>query len=313
MSKRSAAGSYRLPLAAITLFLILMSSFAMTQESKSVVLELDHVSVCGSNLDSLRQAFTEAGMTPDLGGAHGNGITQMAIIGFDDGTYIELIAPIKPGATAGSDWAKFMSDDAVTCAWAVGTNVLLQEVDRLKKAGIPVTAPERGSRKRPDGMSVEWMTAQVGSGTPGSMLPFIIEDETPRPWRVQTSASVKGAPVTGVENVVIGVSNLDASIALFRKAYGWTDPVTETQKDFGKLAYFPGEPVILAAPNGGGWLAEHISKYGESPVAYLLNTSDFTAATKKYHLNLAKNWFGQKLAWFDQTKLKGIKLGVIGQ
>jgi hypothetical protein len=206
-----------------------------------------------------------------------------------------------------------MSEDAVTCAWAVGTNVLLQEVDRLKKAGIPVKSPERGSRKRPDGMSIEWMTADAGSGTPGSTLPFIIEDQTPRAWRVQTSDSVKGAPVYSVESVVLGVSNLDASIALFRKAYGWAEPLTETQKDFGRLAYFPGEPVILAAPSGGGWLSDRLAKYGESPVAYLLGTRDFAAANKKYKLSGTKTWFGQKVAWFDAGRLKGVRLGVIGQ
>jgi hypothetical protein len=295
------------------LIMIMMVQTAMAQESKAVVLELDHVSVCGSNLDTLRQAFTDAGLTPDIGGPHGNGITQMALVGFDDGTYLELIAPIKPGVTVGSDWAKFMSEDAVTCAWAVTSNVLLQEVDRLKKAGIPVTAPAAGSRKRPDGMSVEWQTAGVGSGTPGSVLPFVIEDETPRAWRVQTSASVAGAPVSGVVNVVVGVNNLDASIALFRKAYGWSDPVIQKEKDFGKLAYFPGEPVILAAANGGGWLSEHIAKYGESPVAYLLATQDFAAATKRYKLSSNKTWFEQKVAWFDAGKLKGVRLGVIGQ
>jgi hypothetical protein len=257
--------------------------------------------------------LTDVGLTPDLGGPHGNGITQMAIIGFDDATYIELIAPIKPGVSAGSDWAKFMADDAVTCAWAVGTNVLLEEVDRLKKAGIPVTTPERGSRKRPDGMSIEWMTANVGNGTAGSTLPFVIEDQTPRAWRVQTSASVQGAPVSGVESVVLGVNNLDASIALFRKAYGWAAPLTETQKDFGKLAYFPGEPVILAAPSNGGWLSDRLAKYGEAPVAYLLATRDFAAATKKYKLSGTKTWFGQRVAWFDPGKLKGVHLGVIGQ
>ena len=215
--------------------------------------------------------------------------------------------------SAGSDWAKFMADDAVTCAWAVGTNVLLEEVDRLKKAGIPVTTPERGSRKRPDGMSIEWMTANVGNGTAGSTLPFVIEDQTPRAWRVQTSASVQGAPVSGVESVVLGVNNLDASIALFRKAYGWAAPLTETQKDFGKLAYFPGEPVILAAPSGGGWLSDRLAKYGEAPVAYLLATRDFAAATKKYKLSGTKTWFGQRVAWFDPGKLKGVHLGVIGQ
>lgn len=310
MPKRSSPICCRLSFA--TLLLLLMTQPAMTQE-KSVTLELDHVSICGSNLDTLRRIFTDMGMTPDYGGPHGNGVTQMAIIGFDDASYVELIAPIKPGATAGSGWAKFMAEDMVTCAWAVGTNVLLQEVERLKKAGIPVKPPERGSRKRPDGMSVEWMTADVGSGTPGSTLPFILEDQTPRDWRVQTSAGVKGAPVSGVENVVLGVNNLDASIALFRKAYGWAEPITETQKDFGKLAYFPGEPVILAAPFNGGWLSDRLGKFGEAPVAYLLATRDFAAATKKYKLNGTKTWFGQKVAWFDAGKLKGVRLGVIGQ
>jgi hypothetical protein len=313
MPKRSSPICCRLSFSTVIFLLLLMSQPAMNQESKSLALEIDHVSICGSNLDTLRQTFTDVGMTPDFGGPHGNGITQMAIIGFDDASYIELIAPVKPGATAGSDWAKFMSDDAVTCAWAVGTNVLLQEVDRLKKAGIPVKTPEHGSRKRPDGMSIEWMTADVGSGTPGSTLPFIIEDQTPRAWRVQTSASVQGAPVSGVENVVLGVNNLDASIALFRKAYGWAEPLTETQKDFGKLAYFPGEPVILAAPTGGGWLSDRLAKFGETPVAYLLGTHAFAGATKKYKLSGTKTWFGQKVAWFDAGKLKGVRLGVIGQ
>jgi Glyoxalase-like domain len=283
------------------------------QESKTVILELDHTSICGSNLDTLRQAFTDAGLTPDFGGPHGNGITQMAALAFDDGSYIELIAPIKAGAAAGSDWAKFMDGDAATCAWAAGTNVLLQEVDRLKKAGVAVTTPEHGSRKRPDGMAVEWMTAAVGSGTPGSTLPFMIEDQTPRAWRVQTSESVKGAPVSGIESVVVGVNNLDAAIAMFRKAYGWSEPLVENQKDFGKMAYFPGEPIILASPSGGGWLSERISKYGESPAAILLSAKDFPAAIKKYKLSGNKTWFGQKVAWFDASKIKGVRLGVIGQ
>jgi hypothetical protein len=286
---------------------------AQEQEKKTVVLELDHASVCGSNLDALQQAFADVGMKPDFGGAHSNGVTQMAYIGFDDQSYLELIAPVKAGVTEGSEWGKFMLSDVGPCAWAVGTNVLLQEIDRLKKIGIAVTTPEKGSRKRPDGMALEWTIVDVGPGTPGSLLPFMIEDETPRTWRFQNSGSVKGAPVTGIENVVIGVNNLDESIALFRKAYGWSEPLTENQKDFGKLAYFPGEPVILAAPAGGGWLADRIGKFGQSPVAYLLGTRDFVAATKKYKLSGNKTWFAQKVAWFDAGKLKGARIGVIGQ
>lgn len=315
MSRRNPPMACRFSAAAFVLVLLLLSAIplstsAMAQQ-KSVVLELDHVSICGSNLDPLRQAFTDVGLTPDFGGPHGNGVTHMAAVGFDDGTYIELIAPVKAGVTAGSAWAKFMGEDAVTCAWAVGTNVLLQEVDRLKKAGIAVAEPTKGSRKRPDGMSVEWTIADVGSSTPGAVLPFVIEDQTPRAWRVQTSAGVQGAPVSGAENIVLGVSNLEASVAMFRKAYGWTEPIIENQKDWGRMAYFPGEPVILAS--GAGWISDRIGKFGESPVAILLAGRDFPAAVKKYKLGGTKTWFGQKVAWFDAGKLKGVRLGVIGQ
>jgi hypothetical protein len=85
----------------------------------------------------------------------------------------------------------------------------------------------------------------------------------------------------------------------------------ETQKEFGKTAYFPGQPVILAS--GGGWVSDHVNKFGESPVAYLLGTRDFAGAMKKYRLSGGKLWFGQKIGWFDAGKLKGVRLGVIGQ
>ncbi|MGA6985917.1 MAG: VOC family protein, partial [Terriglobales bacterium] len=108
MFKRTSLICCRLSFVTLVLLLsfrLAVTQSAMAQENKSVTLELDHVSICGSNLDTLRQAFSEVGLAPDIGGPHGNGITQMAIIGFDDTTYIELIAPIQPGVTAGSDWS----------------------------------------------------------------------------------------------------------------------------------------------------------------------------------------------------------------
>ena len=66
------------------------------------------------------------------------------------------------------------------------------------------------------------------------------------------------------------------------------------------------------SPSGGGWLADRLGRFGESPVAYLLGTPGFAAAFKKYKLNNTKTWFGQKVAWFDPAKLKGARVGVIG-
>ena len=280
----------------------------------SMQLKVDHASVCGSDLEPMRQAFASVGLVTDYGGPHAS-VTHMALLGFEDGSYLELIAPQKPGAVEGSGWAKMMAGDAGACAWAVGSNDIKIEASRLKSLGIEVEGPNPGSRKRPDGKVIEWETARIGPGTPGATLPFIIQDHTPRNLRVQPSASVKGSSLTGIDIVVLGVKDLDTTIALFRSAYGWPSPVLEDHKEFGaKMAYFRGTPVMLATPlDEGSWLTRRLQEFGESPVAYLLGTTDPGAATKRYGLTAQTRWFGRNVAWFDGSKLKTVKLAVIAQ
>jgi Glyoxalase-like domain len=299
---------------AVAVIVFASSGFAETPPGP-VFLNIDHVSVCGSNLETMQQAFASAGLTADYGGPHATGGTHMALLGFADGSYLELIAPQAGVQGDGNGWGKLMADNAGPCAWAVEPKDIGDEVARLKSVGMPVAGPTVGSRKRPDGMALEWDTARVGTGAPGTTLPFLIQDRTPREWRVGVSKSVEGSGLSGVEVAVIGVNDLNAAIALFRKAYGWAAPLTEEHSDFeAKLAYFPGEPVILAAPSGGhSWLADRLQKEGESPVAYLLATQDLNAVIKKFHPSGTRNWFGQRVTWFDAKKLNGVRLGVIGQ
>jgi hypothetical protein len=274
-------------------------------------LKVDHATVCASDLEPMRQAFASVGLATDYGGPHAS-VTHMALLGFEDGSYLELIAPQKPGATEDSPWAKFLAGDAGPCAWAVGSRAIRADVERLKKTGTHAEGPFPGSRTKPDGTVIEWETAGV-TGTPGAILPFMIQDKTPRNLRVQPSASIKGSGLTGIEIVVLGVKDLDAAIGLFRTAYAWPAPSVAEQKEFGaKMAYFPGTPVILATPlDQNSWLARRLQEFGESPVAYLLGTADLEAATKRYGLTAQTQWFGRKLAWFDAGKLKGVRLGVI--
>lgn len=281
--------------------------------SKPMQIRVDHATVCGSQLDTLRESFAWVGLTPDYGGPHAHGGTQMALLGFDDGSYLELIAPQKAGVPMDSEWSKMIAGDAGPCAWATGSNNLKDDVAQLKSRGVKVDGPYPGSRTRPDGKVIAWEGAMVGPDAPGAVLPFMIEDKTPRALRVQPSASVKGSRLTGIEIVVVGVKNLDPSIALFRKAYGWDPPVIEEHKEWGvKLAYFKGNSAILATPlDESSWLAERLRKFGESPVAYLLGTQDLNAASTRFHLQAGSIWFGRKLAWFDATRLHGVRLGVV--
>lgn len=287
-----------------------------TSGSPVAPLKVDHASICGSDLDALRAAFTSIGLAPDYGGPHGNGVTQMALIGFDDGSYLELIAPVKkddPKLASASDWGKFIIADAGPCAWAVGSRDLAGDVERLKKAGVSVKGPSGGSRKKPDGTTIEWQTAQVGDSGVGAVVPFMIQDKTPRELRVKPSASVKGGPLTGIAMVVIAVKDLDAAVASFRKAYGLGAPKTEDHKDFGaKLAYFEGTPVVLATPlDSGSWLTERLSKFGESPVAYMLWARELASSKKQLRSGSDALWFGKKVGWFDENQLKGARIGIM--
>jgi hypothetical protein len=277
-------------------------------------LKVDHVTICGPDLARLQEAFAALGLKSDYGGPHANGGTHMAVIGLEDGSYVELVAPIKAGATTDSGWSKLMLAKAGACAWAVGSNDIQKDVDALKGAGLPVDGPFPGGRKKPDGKVLEWQTAALGTEQAGAVLPFIIQDHTPREWRVQPSASTKEMGLSGIRIVVLGVKELDEAIALFRKAYGWSAPVKEEHPEFGaRLAYFQGTPVILAVSIGAdSWLAKRLNELGESPVAFLLGGPDFEKASAKATLATGK-WFGLSVAWFDSEKLQGARIGVVAR
>jgi len=279
-------------------------------------IRIDHVTLCSSSLDASRKAFADAGLVTDYGGPHANGATHMALLGFEDGSYLELVAPLKSEPTASgpmSGWTKSMRSDAGACAWAIRTSNIQEEVDRLQAAGIEVTAPEHGGRKKIDGSALRWQTAAAGPGAAGSLLPFMIQDETSRDLRVRPSEDVRDTGLTGVGVVILGVARLNAAIQLFRTAYGWPEPQIEEHQDPGaRLAHFPDTPVTLATPlDSRSWFASRLERFGDCPLAFLLATPDVDVASKRFGLVRAGTWFRRKVAWFDDSKLHGARLGVI--
>ena len=277
--------------------------------------------MCGSDLDAMRRACTAVGLASEYGGPHANRVTHMALVGFEDGSYLELIAPFAPEAAATGmmgGWAKFMRENAGPSAWAVASSDIHAEVQRLRAVGIPVHGPDRGGRTRADGAILEWETAILGTGPAGSLLPFMIQDKTPRNLRAQPSAALEGSGIAGVAAVVLGVRKLEEAAAQFRKAYDWTDAVREENPEFGaSLAHFPGTPVILAAAivsrqdAGATQVQARLQQFGECPAAFLLSTPNLANAVQRFRLQPAGRWFGRRLAWFDSTKLGSMRLGVI--
>lgn len=284
-------------------------------------LEIDHVTLAGPDLAKMEQAFARVGLTTDYGGVHSNGVTHMSLLGFEDGSYLELISTVKPGALSPL-WGDSIGRNGGPCAWAVGVDDVALEARRLNSLGVPVQGPSYYHRRRPDGALVEWDLAFPGDHLPGAVLPFLIKDRTPRQLRVRPSASVSSqaeggklrpGSLRGVALVVLGVEDIKATAELFQRLFDWPAARVEEDHRFGaRLASFEGAPVALAAPlRGSRWLSDRLEQLGESPCAFLIGTKSLERAARHFPLGETTSWLDRKTAWFDREALHGIRLGVI--
>jgi len=271
-------------------------------------LKIDHVTVAGGNLQQLRANLASIGIESVYGGPHSNGATEMALVSFPDGSYLELMAPrahADPAALARQPWALFLKHDGGPCAWAVREADVTAEVARLKAAGIQVSAPVRNGRKRPDGVQLDWETAQVGAAPNGTFFPFLIHDFTPRQQRAFPQGKPSNKDFGGIAKVIIAVRDLDAAAKRYAQAYGTPPPIKDLDMAFGAhLALLGNAPVILAQPlNSQSWLVERLAQFGEAPCAFVLDWRRGRFATASQ-----SRWFGRNISWFDSAKL-GWRLG----
>ena len=271
-------------------------------------LKVDHVTAAGKDLHALQRALLAVGIPSQYGGPHANRATEMALTGFPDGSYLELIAiqpKAEPAGLAATPWRRCMEGNAGPCGWAVRPADIAAETERLRKAGIAVTEPAKNGRRRPDGVQLDWETAQAGSGN-GDFFPFLIHDFTPRERRAYPGGKPTTSMYQGIAKVVLSVENLEAAIGKYQRAYGLAAPQQQEDAAFGaRLAWFRGTPVVLAAPNGPqSWLAERLRRFGETPCAFILGRTGGLVG----HLTLS-HWFDKPVAWLEPDAL-GWRLGV---
>lgn len=274
-------------------------------------LRIDHITVAGARLDTMRQAFSLATrIGTEYGGKHSNHASEMALASFPDGSYLELIGiqpDADPAAVASHVWSAFLRGNAGPCAFAIRVPDVAAEIARFTSVGVQAGEIEKSGRVRPDGVELSWETAEAGPGPRGSVLPFLIRDFSPREKRAYPTGKPTTTRYAGVALAVIGVRDLNGAVALYRKAYGLPEPKRQRDAAFGAdLAWFEGTPVALAAPVGpDSWLAGRIGQFGNSPCAFLL------ASTARTLRRSGTRWFGRPVEWFDERKL-GWKLGVWG-
>lgn len=270
--------------------------------------EMDHVPIAWQNLSSVSTAFAEIGLTPEYGGKHQNGITHMALLGFPDGSYLELIAERSDATSqAHAFWPEYIRSNAGPCAWFARSSNLRADCHRLLDAGVPIDGPRYGSRSQENGKLIEWDWARFGTSDTRQLLPSLIADRTPRSYRVSTSPSVRNSSLVGIDQIVLAVANLSERIDYFTDVFGFPTPVQELVPGFGTVAAFPGQPVALASPTDTSsdtdWLVDRLEQYPDSPCAVLLATSDLTAARQELLLTEPGKWANGTVAFADSSIL----------
>ncbi len=275
-------------------------------------LKIDHVAVAGSRLEPLQSAFADVGLATDYGGPHSNGVTHMSLLGFDDGSYIELISSLRSDRVS-PWWHEHIVGDGGPCAWALETDDVAAAAQRARALGITVAGPTHVFRDRPDGTRVEWDQAILGDHGMGALLPFVLKDRTPRHYRVKPSVSVADTELKAVGLVVLGIADLDRASKLFQQLYDLPPPtVCESSSFAATLAHFENQPFALATPSAPqGWLHERLMQFGDSPCACLVGTNSLAYSKKRLSLSDGEVWFGQQVAWFNSSVLRSLRIGLI--
>jgi hypothetical protein len=145
------------------------------------LLKLDHAIIAVADLDPAVEDYRALGFTVIYGGRHASGATHNALICFQDGTYLELLAPTGDPAQPGApDYSPLVLHGEGLVGYALLSTDLTADAEALRSRGVQVGEISEGRRLRKDGIELHWRTATIDGG----MSPFLIEDITPRHLRV---------------------------------------------------------------------------------------------------------------------------------
>jgi hypothetical protein len=226
---------------------------------------IDHIVIVVKNLEGASEQFATAGFTVTPGGSHPTG-THNALIPFQDGSYLELIAIEDANLAKDHPWFKRMAGKEGFVTFAVGADPLDYELERLAALGISAVDRKDGARARPDGKQLQWKSSALQSDPP-VYLPFLIQDVTDRALRVPGGdAAEHKNGVKGTTGLTIVTDNVEQAMTPYGRMF--SAPVAALDHGFEGIQqgwrYFVEEYWIdlIQPPAGESPLSEYLATYG---------------------------------------------------
>jgi catechol 2,3-dioxygenase-like lactoylglutathione lyase family enzyme len=184
-------------------------------QSEGDVQGIDHIVIAVRDLAAASDDYARLGFTVTPGGEHTGGATHNALISFADGAYFELIAFREPDRPQDHKWWGRFAKGEGTVDFALLSESVDFEGDRLRQAGIEIDGPHDGGRLRPDGQRIAWRN--LGLAAAGAPLPFMIEDVTSRDLRVPAGAATEHSlGVSGIAGLILLVDDLERASAPYQ-------------------------------------------------------------------------------------------------
>ena len=181
--------------------------------------------------------YERAGFTVVPGGRHDVIPTENALIPFEDGTYLELMAlrddearaslavraarpdfaqELRRGSAVGRRFFPRLAGAPGTADFVLAVRGIERLASEARRRGFPMTGPTTLSRERKDGVKLEMALVLPES----SALPFFIEDRTPRELRVPGGEFTRHANgARGLSEVRVRVENLAAATLAYAELF----------------------------------------------------------------------------------------------
>ncbi len=232
---------------------------------------IDHLVIVVPDLEAAARSYGELGFSVVPGGRHPVG-THNALIAFQDGAYLELIAFYE--STPEHRWWAPLQQGGGLVDFCLQTDALPADTEAFRKAGVAIDDPRPLTRQRPDGYLLRWVLS-IPRGAHRGVAPFLIQDETPRGERVPRETGHRNQ-VTGIGTVTVAVTDVGTVRPWYERVLG--TPGSDVRRDELHAAGVrfqigPHAFDFVAPGHGRGPIATWLRDRGPSPFAATLTTT----------------------------------------
>lgn len=183
-----------------------------------MLLGIDHIVIAGPDLDDLTATFKALGFNVVGGGRHPIG-SYNTLVGLQDGAYIELLS-FYEDSPKHYWWNAVHSKGGGLIDFCMQTDDIRADFAIFEAQGVEMSPLVGLSRERFDGYRLAWLNNEIYGEYQG-LIPFVIEDETPREERVPKE-NVQSNGVVGIDTITLAASDLDLARRIMSAALGAT-------------------------------------------------------------------------------------------